>query len=1581
MKWQDVSKILVGVGGVIGLFSYLFLLTGMDYTHSGDSECFYHEDIYQCDACINLTTRYWNFEFEHLSPDTYIYLPADLEDFEGKLTRYRAGDLDFIPVLYKKSTYGRKLWINLDMIDNIIDTQPSIKVDWMVPTRGKDNWRHVKEGDTWSRLKNNRIKLIGYPENTNEDIKWSFIVGEVDIDPVWIAIDKECELKDAIIEISDKKIDKYNTKEIVFTNLDKDFNIKEEAEKVDKEAKDYINIKKTNHYGDIDIKLMHYINITENVSYDCNCYNNTIETNKTNIVELVCDTCYKNITKEVFREINPETFVLRNNEPIYEVFGDSIKFEELPDGGWGYAVWTDITVMGVEVENATWANATFLKRKPIYVNNTDLEVYNYSFKFEFDWDTDMLNDMNDTRFTNSTGTSLSYWIESKNDGVNATVWVKDPNLLVNSTNTTYYHYYDNDSVVSSESDIKTAFLFADDFNDNSYDTNQWDEVYFSGSGCGSITEANGKLKISATRSGTNCLLYSISKTNLSGIDTITTVDIIDSSLLASNYHSIGLHYEQSNSVNSFVGIYKLSVPTPYLRSYHVPDSYSVGDISFSATSWNMTIIHTDTWSTKYDDTIHMNAYVETTPMIGEFPALFSSAVTTNGNSWIESDNIISRVYLASEPTYSFGPEEVSELTITIVNPTNITYGTTSVDLNWTNSTITDWIGYSLNGAGNITITGDLVMTATEGSNHVIVWGNDTSGVMTYDEEWFTVTISPPIINNLNDNSGDYVQNKDWVMWANVTDEETPIDTVFLEIGGMNYTCTNNTVSNFSYTISDLGVDSYTYKFYANNTYGDIGNSTDGTLTITQADTSIKVYLNDTDGSATVPQGDINITIILNISGKTVYYYRNSSLMQSDTTPLENISSWTSYEDYNISGIFNGDTNYTSSQTDVTLTISDTIKPTITIESPTNTTYNTKTVWFNVTSYDISGVDWCGYSLDDTDNITMTNSSGNWNAVNTSMWDTYHEVVFSCNDTSGNINSTSIEFTSQYENVTRCTTLDAEGRYYYLRDDIPNIHSGNCIIVTGNHITFDGMGHIIDGDYSTERYGVYNYQKSNFTLKNVTMTDWYSGMYYLDVSIGNIEDSGFSGSVYGILLEDSDHINLTNVNVYNNDGHGIYMDNTDYSIFDNCNITSSTNKGVYYISGSNYNEMYNCRIVDNTDQGIYLTSSSNSFYNNLFNNTVNLGSSGTSNNLNTTQQTGTRIHSNGVEIGGNYWSNSTGNDYSDTCTDADFDGFCDNSYTLATNNIDYLPYSKLYGYIVIILPENITYGVRDLTLNWTSITNVTDANYSLNGNTNTTLMDGVNIKNVTLNESRLLTNSNNVTIYIENGDGDKYQLTRYFSLESTPPTWRNLTYDNLVVLNYDNDITINVTDDYGTVNNVTVEHNGVNYTGTNVTDMFTITYNMTSIGNVTDTVWMTDIVGNINSTNFTYHGADINITYSNSSEPYLMPNATGYSGMYPMRYQPPITIFYNNGNGSDIYVNVTINTSVNSCLEFYLYNETIAIDSVEYQAYKFTSPSTTSMVVELMTNDTNISIYGWCDFIGCTSGNSYYYEYWFDFYNA
>lgn len=162
MKWQNVSKILGGgTVGIVALFTAIFLLTGVSYTHTGDIFC----DT-ECESYINISSTYWRFVFD---------------DYSG--TKYEN------ETLFKKQARSRTLHVNLANIENIIHTDPPVKVDWLVPARGKGNWRLLKNGDTWERGKINKIKLIGHKE-LSQSVKWSFILdGKIDIDPWWAATD------------------------------------------------------------------------------------------------------------------------------------------------------------------------------------------------------------------------------------------------------------------------------------------------------------------------------------------------------------------------------------------------------------------------------------------------------------------------------------------------------------------------------------------------------------------------------------------------------------------------------------------------------------------------------------------------------------------------------------------------------------------------------------------------------------------------------------------------------------------------------------------------------------------------------------------------------------------------------------------------------------------------------------------------------------------------------------------------------------------------------------------------------------------------------------------------------------------------------------------------------------------------------------------------------------------------------------------------------------------------------------------------------------------------------------------------
>ena len=84
-------------------------------------------------------------------------------------------------------------------------------------------------------------------------------------------------------------------------------------------------------------------------------------------------------------------------------------------------------------------------------------------------------------------------------------------------------------------------------------------------------------------------------------------------------------------------------------------------------------------------------------------------------------------------------------TISIVSPENNTYSLIPVHLNFIVSKSTSWIGYSLDGKANVTITGNTTITGlSEGPHSLVVYATDTDGNTGASETiYFTAIPRPP----------------------------------------------------------------------------------------------------------------------------------------------------------------------------------------------------------------------------------------------------------------------------------------------------------------------------------------------------------------------------------------------------------------------------------------------------------------------------------------------------------------------------------------------------------------------------------------------------------------------------------------------------------------------------------------------------------------------------------------------------------------------------------------------------------------------------------------------------------------------
>jgi parallel beta-helix repeat protein len=220
--------------------------------------------------------------------------------------------------------------------------------------------------------------------------------------------------------------------------------------------------------------------------------------------------------------------------------------------------------------------------------------------------------------------------------------------------------------------------------------------------------------------------------------------------------------------------------------------------------------------------------------------------------------------------------------------------------------------------------------------------------------------------------------------------------------------------------------------------------------------------------------------------------------------------------------------------------------------------------------------------------------------------------------------------------------------------------------------------------------------TKITIRDNTIRDCGAyGIYLQNTSLSSISNNTIMNSSYGIGFLYSQNgaafNNSLSGNKGNTFGNGINLYNSSkINIYNN--YLSFNEYGIWLVKSRN-NVISNNRIVENTLAGIacYLNSSNNTVYNNFFNNTNNtlFFSSKNQSIWNTTKKAGKNII-NGTFLGGNYWATPRGNGYSQTCSDANNDGICDTSYTLNSQNTDYLPLtfrnSPPQPTIIVVVPN-------------------------------------------------------------------------------------------------------------------------------------------------------------------------------------------------------------------------------------------------------------------------------------------------------
>jgi len=213
-------------------------------------------------------------------------------------------------------------------------------------------------------------------------------------------------------------------------------------------------LNKLNQSDDVDITSVRVL-VTKKL-------NRTIVIGKENCTETqnengttttTCDILYgtEEYEKKFWKPIHKRTYVVHKSRWYYiDIVG-----KRTPSLG-TYATDVIPEIMGLQLSELAWWNASWKSKKPIVVKTTK-NITNYQLFINVTYDSDMNSDFSDLRFVDKTQSKeYVYFIQNKVDGSYADIWVRGNFTTDNGTQ--IYMYYNN-SLATSESDAKKVFDF------------------------------------------------------------------------------------------------------------------------------------------------------------------------------------------------------------------------------------------------------------------------------------------------------------------------------------------------------------------------------------------------------------------------------------------------------------------------------------------------------------------------------------------------------------------------------------------------------------------------------------------------------------------------------------------------------------------------------------------------------------------------------------------------------------------------------------------------------------------------------------------------------------------------------------------------------------------------------------------------------------------------------------------------------------------------------------------------------------------------------------------------------------------
>ena len=336
-------------------------------------------------------------------------------------------------------------------------------------------------------------------------------------------------------------------------------------------------------------------------------------------------------------------------------------------------------------------------------------------------------------------------------------------------------------------------------------------------------------------------------------------------------------------------------------------------------------------------------------------------------------------------------------TINLTSPEETTYSTASVFLEFTINEETTWIGYSLDEEDNVTITGDSMLSGlSEGSHSIIVFATDYAGnTGASSTVQFTISI-PPVDTTLPTIKINSPQNSTYpppTVDLNFNINEQASWIAYSLDGNDNVTISGNT------TISEMSEGLHNIVVFATDTAGNTGASSvvQFTISIPPVDTTPPTIVITSPENTTISGSTIVLDFAINEEVTWIGY--NLDGQDNVTITGDTVLSSLTEGSHKITVFATDPADNTGASDTIQFTISippaDTTPPTITINSPQNTTYEVSEIPLNFSVNEDTS--WIGFSLDDQNNITISE-----NIILSGLAEGSHSIVVFANDTAGNI---------------------------------------------------------------------------------------------------------------------------------------------------------------------------------------------------------------------------------------------------------------------------------------------------------------------------------------------------------------------------------------------------------------------------------------------------------------------------------------------------------------------------------------------------------------------------------------------------